>query len=181
MALLVDLADELLDIGGDLGLRAAASICRAPSRTTSSSSDPPAAPAVFSLDASASRTTLSIGHTFPSRRANADLDQNMQWASILLGRCARLTSPRRGPSTGSDHCSRWQQDRQWLVDVRPAAHVLDPLADGARRLPTCRFSIREIFDPGHFRLPAAAYAAVPVRVLARDRHCQWPVQDVDLR
>jgi hypothetical protein len=84
---------------------AAASICRAPSRTTSWSSDPPAAPVVFSCDASASWTILSVGRTFPSRRANADPDQNMQWASILLGRCARFTSHRRGPSTGFDHCS----------------------------------------------------------------------------
>jgi hypothetical protein len=96
MALLVDLADELLDIGGDLGLQRAASICRAPSRTISSSSDPPAAPVVFSLDASASWPTLSIRRTFPSRRANADPDQNMRWASILLGRCTRFTSPAEG-------------------------------------------------------------------------------------
>ena len=36
---LVDLVGEWVDVGGDLGLNAAASICRAPSRTISSSSD----------------------------------------------------------------------------------------------------------------------------------------------
>jgi hypothetical protein len=35
----------------------------------------------------------------------ADPDQNLHGLQILLGRHATLTSPRRGPSTGSDHCS----------------------------------------------------------------------------
>ncbi|CCH74068.1 hypothetical protein BN11_3790002 [Nostocoides australiense Ben110] len=48
---------------------------------------------------------LEHGRTFPSRRANADPDQNLVIASILLGRCTYFTSPRRAPSTGSDHCS----------------------------------------------------------------------------
>jgi len=37
----------------------------------------------------------------------------------LLGRCARFTPPRRGSSTGSDHCSRQRAERlhagsQWV-------------------------------------------------------------------
>jgi hypothetical protein len=53
---LVELVLELLDVDGDLGLSAAANICRAPSRTISSRIDPPAG----SLDASTSWTTLSM-------------------------------------------------------------------------------------------------------------------------
>jgi hypothetical protein len=48
---------------------------------------------------------LEHGRTFPSQRANADPDQNLHGLQIMLGRYARFTSPRRGPSTGSDHCS----------------------------------------------------------------------------
>ena len=55
---LVDLISELLDIGGDtLRGSAAASICRAPSRTISSSNDRPPS----SLERSLSCTTVSTG------------------------------------------------------------------------------------------------------------------------
>ncbi len=36
---------------------------------------------------------LEHGRTFPSRRANADPDQNLHGLQIMLGRYARLTSP----------------------------------------------------------------------------------------
>ena len=67
---------------------------------------------------------LEHGRTFPSRRANADPDQNLYGLQILLGRYATLTSPRRGPSTGSDHCSvecscgRWGILTGWSVRLR---------------------------------------------------------------
>jgi hypothetical protein len=46
------------------------------------------------------------GRTFPRRRANAAPDQNYYGFQTLLGKVRPFTSPRREPSTGSDHCSR---------------------------------------------------------------------------
>jgi hypothetical protein len=48
---------------------------------------------------------LEHGRTFPNRRANAGPDQNSFGFQIFLGKVRPFTSPRRGPSTGSDHCS----------------------------------------------------------------------------
>jgi hypothetical protein len=48
---------------------------------------------------------LEHGRTFPNRRANAGPDQNYFGLKIFLGKVRPFTSPRRGPSTGSDHCS----------------------------------------------------------------------------
>lgn len=56
-AVLIDLVGKRLDRGDDPGQQRRRSICRAPSRTLSSSSDELG---VFSLDASASWTTLRI-------------------------------------------------------------------------------------------------------------------------
>lgn len=96
MALLVDLADELLDIRGDLGLQRRGQQL----------------PSAVAHDLIEQRPTGRAGRvlagrlgvmdylehwrTFPSRRANADPDQNMQWASILLGRCAASRHPAEG-------------------------------------------------------------------------------------
>jgi integrase len=49
---------------------------------------------------------LEHGRTFPNQRANAGPDQNLMTSRSSSGRCATFVSPRRGPSTGSDHCSR---------------------------------------------------------------------------
>jgi hypothetical protein len=49
---------------------------------------------------------LEHGRTFPSRRVNADPDQNLSMGfRSCSGGASRFTSPRREPSTGSDHCS----------------------------------------------------------------------------
>src|SRR6185312_1507246 len=65
---------------------AAASIARAPSRTISSSNDPPAA--LFSLDASASWTTLSMGVPSRTSASTPALDQTYLDFRSSSGRCA---------------------------------------------------------------------------------------------
>ncbi len=47
----------------------------------------------------------------------------LAWHQILLGRHARFTSPRRGPSIGSDHCSR---DRR-TEPIPPAAAMISTI------------------------------------------------------
>ncbi len=48
---------------------------------------------------------LQHGRTFPNQRANAGPDQSCSDFTIILGKVRPFTSPDRGPSTGSDHCS----------------------------------------------------------------------------
>jgi len=101
--ILVELAGVVLDLGRDLGLQRR---CRAPSRTISSSNDPPTAAGACALDSDSSSTTLSTGVPSDNQRANAGPNQNHQTSRSSSRRCAPFTSPRRGPSTGSDHCSQ---------------------------------------------------------------------------
>ncbi|NMD47806.1 MAG: hypothetical protein GYA85_13720 [Propionibacterium sp.] len=56
---------------------------------------------------------MSIGRTFPNQRANAGPDQSELFIQIFLGKVRPSRTPRRGPSTGSDHCSNL------LGDSRP--------------------------------------------------------------
>src|SRR6476619_1600387 len=90
-------------------------MARAPSRTISSSNDPPAA--LFSLDASASWTTLSMGVPSRTSASTPALDQTYLDLQIILGKVRPFTSPGRGPSTSSDHCSDGQASIIYLVDV----------------------------------------------------------------
>src|ERR1700716_2317215 len=45
------------------------------------------------------------GRTFPTGAPTPAHDQTRYGLSILLGKARPFTSPRPGPSTGSDHCS----------------------------------------------------------------------------
>lgn len=54
---------------------------------------------------------LEHGRTFPNRRANAGPDQTCYGLQIFLGKVRPFMSSRRGPSTGSDHCSVWGAER----------------------------------------------------------------------
>src|SRR5438067_11827523 len=48
---------------------------------------------------------LEHGRTLPDRRANAGTSSGLLWAVDLPREGRTFTSLRRGPSTGSDHCS----------------------------------------------------------------------------
>ncbi len=61
VAVLIELVSMGTYIGGDLGLHRRRSICRAPSRTISSSSDSPTAAGACALVSASSWTTLSMG------------------------------------------------------------------------------------------------------------------------
>jgi hypothetical protein len=50
---------------------------------------------------------LAHRRTFPNQRSNAGHDQTPA-IQIILGKVRSFASPDRGPSTGSDHCSRRQ-------------------------------------------------------------------------
>ncbi len=54
---------------------------------------------------------LEHGRTFPNQRVNAGPDQSCFDLKIILGKVRSFTSPGRGSSTGSDHCSREGHDR----------------------------------------------------------------------
>ena len=98
---LVELVDERVDVGGDLGLQR----------------DGKHLPSAVPDDLIKQRPTgRLVGHldvvdyleherTFPNQRANAGPDQSSVTTRSSSGRCAPSRSPRRGPSTGSDHCS----------------------------------------------------------------------------
>src|ERR1700730_6636347 len=58
-----------------------------------------------SLGSASSWTTLSMG-VFPTGAPTPAHDQTCYGLSIFFGKVRPFTSPRRGPSTGSDHCSR---------------------------------------------------------------------------
>src|ERR1700730_15516623 len=64
-----------------------------------------------SLGSASSWTTLSMG-VFPTGAPTPAHDQTCYGLSIFLGKVRPFTSPRRGPSTGSDHCSRLLDDPQ---------------------------------------------------------------------
>ena len=100
---LVDLVGERLDVGGDLGLQRRREHLSCAVADDLVEQRPTGRVLVGRLDV---LHYLEHGRTFPSRRANADPDQYLQWVSILPGRCARFRSHRRGRSTGSDHCTR---------------------------------------------------------------------------
>src|SRR3984893_7847639 len=55
---------------------------------------------------------LEHGRTFPTGAPTPAHDQTCYGLSIFLGKVRPFTSPRRGPSTGSDHCSRLLDDPQ---------------------------------------------------------------------
>src|SRR3954449_8998213 len=79
---------------------AAANICRAPSRTISSSIDPPA-----ELGCAGSSTTVNMKAYLPEPARQRRLLIENQELQIILGKVRLFTSPGRGPSTGFDHCS----------------------------------------------------------------------------
>jgi len=57
---------------------------------------------------------LEHGRTFPNQRANAGHDQT-SGLQIILGKVRSFTSPGRGPSTSSDHCSAAHRYKEpWL-------------------------------------------------------------------
>jgi len=76
------------------------------------------------LDSDSSSTTLSTGATSENQRANAGPDQNLQTSRSSSGRCATFTSRRRGPSTGSDHCSAIISVAHVLLTSCPAVVVV---------------------------------------------------------
>ena len=106
---LVDLAGMSIDIGGHLGPQRRCEHCPCAVAHDLSSNDPPAVP--FSLDASASWTTLSMGVPSRTSAPTPALDQTYLDFQIILGKVRPFTSPGRGPSTSSDHCSlrRWRR------------------------------------------------------------------------
>jgi len=59
-----------------------------------------------------------------NQRANAGPDQNLQTSRSSSGRCATFTSRRRGPSTGSDHCSAIISVAHVLLTSCPAVVVV---------------------------------------------------------
>ena len=72
---------------------------------------------------SAALAIAQHGRTFPSRRANAGPDQTYYGFQIFPGKVRPFTSPRREPSTGSDHCSNSDVgyfDRRWTPNEKPA-------------------------------------------------------------
>src|SRR5215213_4187173 len=81
---------------------AAASICLAPSRTISSSSDRAAA---LSPGCGSSWTTLSTGVPSRTSAPTPVLIRTASDSRSSSGRCAPSRHPAGGPSTGSDHCS----------------------------------------------------------------------------
>src|SRR6478736_3281973 len=84
---------------------AAASICRAPSRTISSSIDPPA-----ELGCAGSSTTVNMKAYLPEPARQRRLLIENQELQIILGKVRLFTSPGRGPSTGFDHCSSYGRE-----------------------------------------------------------------------
>ena len=123
VAVLVDLVSVCLDVGGDLGLQRRREHLPSPI-TDDLIQQRPAPRSRVDVGLDVLLDCLEHGRTFPSRRANTDTDQNLYGLQILLGRYATLTSPRRGPSTGSDHCSvecscgRWGILTGWSVRLR---------------------------------------------------------------
>jgi hypothetical protein len=92
--------------------RATASICLAASRTIS----------IEHRTARLVRLGLVVdylehGRTFPTGAPTPAHDQTCYGLSIFLGKVRPFTSPRRGPSTGSDHCSRPMPDPFKLADA----------------------------------------------------------------
>src|SRR3954466_16086054 len=85
---------------------AAASICRAPSRTISSSIDPAA-----ELGCAGSSTTVNMKAYLPEPARQRRLLIENQELQIILGKVRLFTSPGRGPSTGFDHCSSTEYGR----------------------------------------------------------------------
>jgi hypothetical protein len=73
------------------------------------------------LGSHSSWTTLSLGVPSRTSAPTPVPDQNVNF-QIILGKVRPLTSPRRGPSTGSDHCSRADHgQRQRLFADTPKA------------------------------------------------------------
>src|SRR2546426_9022893 len=64
---------------------------------------------------------LEHGRTFPTGAPTPAHDQTCYGLSIFLGKVRPFTSPRRGPSTGSDHCS--SADGKTYVDLDEAKQV----------------------------------------------------------
>ena len=83
----------------------AAGICRAPSWTISSSGDKLAADPLVAFGSDSSATPFSVGVHFRTSATTPVLIRNVMTSRSSAGRCAGFRSPRRGPSTGSDHCS----------------------------------------------------------------------------
>jgi len=75
---------------------------------------------------------LEHGRTFPNQRANAGPDQNFDDFQIILGKVRSSTSPGRGPSTGSDHCSDDRQQPRLQFGLQFTA--VQPSSSGSTRL-----------------------------------------------
>ena len=104
MTVLVDLVSVRLDVAGDLGLQRR---CQHPPSTVAHDLIQQRRPhrRAGRAGLAAFMDYLEHGHTFPNQRANAGPDQSYLDFQIILGKVRPFTSPHRGPSTGSDHCS----------------------------------------------------------------------------
>jgi hypothetical protein len=67
---------------------------------------------------------LEHGRTFPNQRVNAGPDQNYMGFQIILGKVRPFTSPGRGPSTGSDHCSPSDSSHAGFLNIGIALDTL---------------------------------------------------------
>jgi len=102
---LVDLTCVGVDVGGDFGLQrrrehrpGAVADQLVQQRPAHPSRGVSVGPGLF-LD------YIEHGRTFPNQRVNAGPDQSFSDFQIILGKVRTFTSPGRGPSTCSDHCS----------------------------------------------------------------------------
>ena len=73
------------------------------------------------------------GRTFPNQRANAGPDQSCSDFTIILGKVRPFTSPDRGPSTGSDHCSSMEPAHPGRAPVIDVNGGTDTRLAGAQR------------------------------------------------
>ena len=103
---------------------------------------------------------LEHGRTFPTGAPTPAHDQTCYGLSIFLGKVRPFTSPRRGPSTGSDHCSRLkrlpegfgqgdsldnnalQLLENWRLTVGPVMFLITDALDGNEptALQPCQFA-----------------------------------------
>src|SRR5664280_3119446 len=86
-------------------------------------------------DSFSSWTSLSMGVPSRTSAPTPALDQNLNDLKIILGKVRSFTSPSRGPSTGSDHCSLLGQHKHSRLPLLGAgtACAAPPLTSVAQR------------------------------------------------